>query len=247
MDVQIELWKRCCTCKQELPITNFGRASGRFDGYKPDCKECRRKGYFKHHKERRAQMNKYRELNIEKIREAKREYYIKNREATKERVKKYAKENRDKIREYNKRPERIARYKAYQKKLKQIKKSTPEGRIELRLRRYVRKALKQQGVSKTAKTFELLGCTSKELIDYLLSIAPEGMTLEHLMNGDLVHIDHIIPCCSKMLSEPENQRKIFHYTNLRPLWKIDNLRKSTEDKKLSIRKFSTVSENPLSV
>jgi hypothetical protein len=40
------------------------------------------------------------------------------------------------------------------------------------------------------------------------------------------HVDHIIPCASFDLTDPEQQRQCFHYTNLQPLWAEDNLRKS---------------------
>ena len=40
------------------------------------------------------------------------------------------------------------------------------------------------------------------------------------------HIDHIRPCASFDLSDEEQQKICFHYTNLQPLWAEDNLKKS---------------------
>ena len=39
------------------------------------------------------------------------------------------------------------------------------------------------------------------------------------------HIDHIKPCASFDLTDPEEQKKCFHFSNLQPLWWIDNLKK----------------------
>jgi hypothetical protein len=71
-----------------------------------------------------------------------------------------------------------------------------------------------------------VGCTIDELKIHLESLFVEGMTWENYGNGtNKWNIDHIIPCLYFDLTDAEEQRKCFHYTNLRPLWGIDNIKK----------------------
>jgi hypothetical protein len=75
---------------------------------------------------------------------------------------------------------------------------------------------------KTGKTMELTGCSKEELTVHLESKFTEGMTWD---NYGEWHIDHVHPCASFNLEEPEEQKKCFHWTNLQPLWAADNLAK----------------------
>ena len=88
------------------------------------------------------------------------------------------------------------------------------------LRGRITKALK--GYNKYSTTVELLGCSTDELWTHLESKFTEGMTKEN--HGEW-HVDHIIPCSSFDLTDPEQQAKCFHYTNLQPLWALDNIKK----------------------
>lgn len=45
-------------------------------------------------------------------------------------------------------------------------------------------------------------------------------------DGNEYHIDHIIPCSSFDLTDPEEQKKCFHWTNLQILSAFDNMSKS---------------------
>jgi hypothetical protein len=73
------------------------------------------------------------------------------------------------------------------------------------------------------KTRDFLGCTDEFLQKYLISKFSDGMTVE---NYGEWHIDHIKPCSSFDLTDPEQQKLCFHYTNLQPLWAEENLIKS---------------------
>jgi len=75
---------------------------------------------------------------------------------------------------------------------------------------------------KSAKTESLIGCSFDELKSYLEKQFTKGMNWENY--GDW-HVDHIRPCCSFDLTDPEQQRECFHYTNLQPLWAKDNFSK----------------------
>lgn len=95
-------------------------------------------------------------------------------------------------------------------------------RLRMNLRHRVWTAL--NGVSKSASTAELVGCTMDELRQHIEVQFAEGMTWEN-HGRDGWHIDHIRPCASFDLTDPEQQRQCFHYSNLQPLWAADNIRK----------------------
>ncbi len=70
---------------------------------------------------------------------------------------------------------------------------------------------------KAFSTIELLGCDINFLKEYLESKFTKGMSWENYGQAGW-HIDHIKPCASFNLSNLEEQKTCFHYTNLQPLW-----------------------------
>jgi len=106
------------------------------------------------------------------------------------------------------------------KKYLERRKKDPAFKILTILRGRIRQALK--GYNKSDLTVKLLGCNIKEFWIHLEKKFTKGMTREN--HGEW-HVDHIIPCASFDLSKPEEQAKCFHYTNLQPLWAMDNLKK----------------------
>ena len=94
-----------------------------------------------------------------------------------------------------------------------------------KLRKRLNQAIKAQGVKKYHSTVALLGCGINFLKEYLQSKFTEGMAWN---NYGKWHIDHILPCSSFDLTREEEQRKCFHYTNLQPLWAIDNIKKGNK-------------------
>ena len=164
---------------------------------------------------RKEYMKEYRLKNREK----RIEYYLKNREKRKEYKKEYYLENKEQIKEYclknkEKIKERINRY------ARKRKKNDSNFKLAGVLRTRIWSALK--GTVKSKRTMELLGCTLDELWIHLERKFTEGMTKE---NYGKWHVDHIMPCASFDLTDPEQQAKCFHYTNLQPLWALDNIKK----------------------
>ena len=68
----------------------------------------------------------------------------------------------------------------------------------------------------------------------------EGMTWE---NHGSWHLDHVRPCCSFDLKNEEEQKKCFHYTNLQPLWAVENLSKQAWFDKIQIYVVDNGSNN----
>lgn len=47
--------------------------------------------------------------------------------------------------------------------------------------------------------------------------------------GKVWHVDHMVPCTSFDLSNPEEQRRCFHFTNLQPLFASENISKGNKN------------------
>jgi hypothetical protein len=97
-------------------------------------------------------------------------------------------------------------------------------KMRMNLRHRVWSALQSVGASKSGNVFDLIGCTIGELRQHLETQFADGMTWDNYGRTGW-HIDHIRPCASFDLTDPEQQRQCFHYTNLQPLWAADNIRK----------------------
>jgi hypothetical protein len=106
------------------------------------------------------------------------------------------------------------------KKLKQIDLNF---RLRCNLSSRISNAIR--GIAKSKQTIELLGCSVDDLKVYLESKFKDGMSWDNYgKNG--WHVDHITPCARYDLSDPEQQKQCFHYTNLQPLWAIENFVKN---------------------
>jgi hypothetical protein len=101
----------------------------------------------------------------------------------------------------------------------------PTYKLVRNIRRAIRKAIKRN--TKSNHTTELLGCSIKYLRQHLEDQFVEGMNWDNY-NTNGWHIDHIIPLDYFDFSDPDQQKRAWHYTNLRPLWASDNIKKGNK-------------------
>ena len=240
--------KTCSKCGMIKSAEEFNKCKTRKDGLHFWCKDCRKK-YRDSHKQ---QKKEYDRIHQKEIKSTRKEYNRTHKKENKERQeeyerthkkerKQYSFSHKDKKKEYNdshKKEQKIYReknkikIKQYKKEYCQLHKKERNKRdkqrrktdINFKIRCYlsirIHQALKRNLKSKT--TMQLLGCAIKELRTHLQKQFLPGMTWKnHGLYG--WHIDHIKPCALFDLSKPSEQRKCFHYTNLQPLWAIDNL------------------------
>lgn len=100
------------------------------------------------------------------------------------------------------------------------RKEDPLYAFECNIRALVSQSFRDRGYSKTSKSQEIIGCNWESLKSYIECQFVNGMRWD---NRNKWHIDHIVPLASA--KTPEDVVRLNHYSNLRPLWAIDNLKK----------------------
>lgn len=122
----------------------------------------------------------------------------------------YKAANRDRLREMS----RISYNHKYQNDLSYFLKK----RIRNRTNDVLRNILNNKPCSFTAS----LGCSGEQLVIYIESQFTVGMSWQ---NRSQWHIDHVKPLSLYDLGDEAQFKQACHYTNLQPLWAIDNLKK----------------------
>jgi hypothetical protein len=207
--------KKCNRCENIKYVTEFNKSSQSKDGYRGYCRKCQ------------SEFGKdYRLKNKESIKFKHFEYYTKNKtqilekhktnyhiniEQENKRSQQYYKKNRESV---------IERTKKYQK---QKLNEDPIFKLKHSMRNRVRAIFKNKNFIKPTTTLKIIGCDLPTLVSYIESKFNNGMSWE---NQGKWHIDHIIPLSSARTEE--EICKLCNYTNLQPLWAIDNLKKGSK-------------------
>lgn len=216
----------CTKCSINKSIEEFHKDKRKKSGINSRCKKCIIEIIYDY---RKRNPDKFKKTKSKQTKEYFREYHktrsIKFPELVKEiRKKSYNKhliKRRKIIKDYKKKHKiRI------NEKARIRRQNDPNFCLVTSLRSRLSESIKKAGGNKNCTTFNLIGCSPKELKIHLESLfLPEMSWGNYGKNG--WNVDHIKPCASFNLIDPEQQKLCFHYTNLRPMWESDNFSKGS--------------------
>jgi len=219
--------------------------------HKEKIKEKSRRHYEKNKEkinERGKIYNKTHKPSKEKIKGYNRKQYLKNREKRLEQQKINYQNNKEKIKKesldyyYNNKEKRLKQIKDNRKKYpekenarrrkysKKRRKSDINYKIKCNLRGRLHKFIK--GKIKAGSAVRDLGCSIEEFKQYI-----EKKFYPHPVTGEMMtwsnygtkwEFDHIYPLSMADLTDKIQFLWVCHYTNIQPLWKEENLKKSNK-------------------
>lgn len=207
--------KTCYSCKLPKALSEFTKDKSRHDRLNYECRSCSAERYLKGglclRETKRLAAAKRRRKKPEESRKNVFDYYHRDLE----RSRKVCRERRQRsLKEYRKK-ERVRAARRYKK--------DPGFRLRVLLSNRIFYALRETRTVRSLKTMELLGCTITALRIRLEDRFKPGMTWAN--HGPVWHVDHIKPCAKFDLTNPEQQKICFHYTNLQPLFAAENISK----------------------
>src|ERR1017187_9485912 len=227
--MDLPLTKVCSNCKIEKPLSDFYKYKTSKDGVRTSCKDCCKAAQKKHAKENPKKVNgsgqKWLTNNKKEATQSSKRWQAKNSAKIKRYKKTYAAKNPAKINKASsewktRNPQKVRQ--AIRKRANFRYATDPAFRILQNLRVLMRKHLK--GIVKGGHSVELVGMPSKDYLQYIKTTFWPGMTETN--DGPIKReVDHIRPLSGFNFTDPEEQKKAFHWSNTRALWADDNRKK----------------------
>ena len=213
--------KPCPQCHKRKELSRFSKDKLRKDGHRVWCKKCQKEYYLRNLKKITIQHKKYNQEHKAEISQYQTIYQIKNKKKLREYRKKWQEKNKPKIKKY---------LQTHKKEKNKYMKEKRKNDINFKLACYLRTRIGEilRGKIKANPTIKLLGCSMEYLKQHLENQFKYGMNWDNWGRGwhgkgkQEWHVDHIKPIVSFNLNKPKEQKKCFHYINLRPLWAKDN-------------------------
>ena len=199
-DAKYSTTKACTKCGQCKDFSQYhAKPAGKF-GLHSICKECRKN-----------QAIAWQERNPDRAKEIQRDAKRRIRQTEEGRANLY-RINKDYVKRH---PQRVAAY------VKNRMESDPVYAMAVRARRAVTKAMERGGYTKRSCTMEILGCDWPTFKAHIERQFTKGMGWDRM--GE-IHLDHIIPISSAKTEE--DVLALSRFTNIRPCWAAENMRKS---------------------
>jgi hypothetical protein len=208
--------KRCSKCNIEKEYSSFYKKKTSNDGCNNICIECRKK----YNKEKKEDIQNYYLDNKEQYQKNNKKYYKNNKEIINQKSIEWQKSNPEASKltqnKWNK------NNREYFKKWRQNQwNNNPNFKLRIILGNRLNECLKKSKTNKNSNIINLLGCSLEELLLHLeQQFLPEMSWNNH---GEIWEIDHTKPCASFDLTDIEQQKECFHYTNLQPLFKTTEI------------------------
>ena len=208
--------KKCSTCKEEINFECFGKLKSSKDGYRYDCCYCRKK---------------YREKEKDKIKEKQKEYFEKNKETLLSANKLYRENNKEAInkqrKQYRNRDDIKEHIKIKNKEYLPIKKEKIKERrkvdVNFKMSEILRSKIHKILNNKPTSFLKYLGCDLEWFKKWIEFRFDKNMNWDNL--GKYWQIDHILPISRFDMTNENDIRICFHWTNLQPLESTENRQK----------------------
>jgi len=194
--------KNCSKCNQTKDISNFCKHKNSKDGLQSNCKQCAN-----------LSSKQWKTNNPEK-----------NKESHQKNFKKYYTPKEKTPIDIRKQQIR-----EYQNEWMRNRRKNPTVKLNNSIMHSIWKSLTKNNIQKDTKTLQIVGLESWDKFkEYIESQFTEGMNWNNYGNKkDCWSIDHIIP--KSLANNLEEVKKLNHYSNLRPMWHLDNIKKSNKN------------------
>jgi hypothetical protein len=206
----MNLMKTCKCCLLVKDISLFPKRSQKQTLNSVECNQCRA-----------LKQREYRVKNLDKIRLSDKKRHLKRRKDMILYCKLWRIKNKQNIREKRIQKRDVLAYQA------RVKRKNPSVRIRQNLSRRLNWFLCRDNLNKSHSIIDLIGINIKDFKLYLESKFTNRMSWDNYGQFGW-HVDHVRPCASFDLTDVDQQKSCFHYTNLQPLWWKDNISKGSK-------------------
>lgn len=231
MPVAILTAKTCTRCGESKPLSEFRKKLDKQTSACSRCLSAADKKYLgnltsEQREDKRVQKRAYHaanpdvkkrnnakflETSPEKHKAAQKKYYEKNKDYFYAKSKQWGLDNPERLRAMMSKSEAKMRL------------ESPLFRFKKNMRGLVGGSLRSRGLRKHIKTLEIIGCGWAQLMQHIEIQFVDGMSWDNRAEW---HVDHKVPLAS---GKTESEiLKLNHFTNLQPLWALDNIRKGAK-------------------